>query len=284
MRAAILCGVSAAMALKPVSLPRRAWVSSAAAAAVAASPAHAFLGLGESGPPPKIDLSEAEVDALLGSYGATDVDVIYAPNGARLKLRENEVNEMQRLGFVFAPGRGPLELRTFTPTYWFPKEANEDWYSPFALRKLAFDFADTGATRRAKCVAVSDALRRRVDAKVAAVKDAAPPPGYAPPEPDDPTVCGRGAYRFKCADLEAPGAYQRLAAAERMKEFRAAARPVPEEPEAKRAFPTTGRALVEALSGGPALPAGWAAATDPATGKTFYGNAATGATQWDVPQ
>lgn len=31
------------------------------------------------------------------------------------------------------------------------------------------------------------------------------------------------------------------------------------------------------------MPAGWTAALDPASGRTYYVNAATGASQWDPP-
>lgn len=36
-------------------------------------------------------------------------------------------------------------------------------------------------------------------------------------------------------------------------------------------------------TGGPALPAGWATAVDPGSGRTYYYNSASGATSWEVP-
>ena len=277
---AILCGCAAAAALKP-NVRRRAWIGSASAAAVAvAAPNYAVASFFNPAPPESITLSDAEVDALLGRYGVEDVALTYAPNGAPLKLKLNEVDEMRRVGKIAETGgvgdladllgggggekkaRG-LELRTFAPRYWFPKAADEDWYSPFANRKLNLEFKDSGSKRRAACAAVSDALQRRVAAKVAAVADAAPPPGYEAPEPEDPTLCGRAPYRFKCADVEAPGSYQKLVQAEQMKEYRAkaakkAAAKAAEEKPAKAAFPRTGRELLGSLAGAPpgAPPAG----------------------------
>ena len=210
----LLLGGAAALSSAPLGLQRRAFLGGGAAAAIAApGAAHAALG------PPlfdttvaKIDLSEEELEKLLGGYGRAEIEVVYAPNNARLNITENEANEMQRLGFLVVDAKKQEQsLRTFTPRYWFPTEPGENWYAP-PFRRLSFEFTESNKARKEKCFAVSDALRKRVDAKVALVSGLAPPAGYVAPEPEDPTMCGDERFgRFKCAEIEKPGAYLKKA-------------------------------------------------------------------------
>ena len=121
---------AATVALRPLpALPRRAWLGSAAGALLPTA-AQAALG------PPLFDtsvktveLTEEEVNKLLGSYGAKAVDVLYAPNNATLSLLENECNEMERLGYLVKDPVTKLpQLRTFTPLYTFPIEPGENFF------------------------------------------------------------------------------------------------------------------------------------------------------------
>ena len=220
----LLCLLCVAASASALAVPRRALFGAAAtgATAAAAEPARAALGPALFPPVEKVSLSEEEVETLLGGYGRTEVDIVYAPNGARFKLAENEVNEMQRLGFLVLNDAKEKELRTFTPRYWFPVEPGENWYAP-PFRRLSFEFTESNKARKEKAFALSDVLRARAEAKAAVAAKEPAPAGYVAPEPVDPTMCGdKRVGQFKCDEIAKPGAYLQRVQEKRLEAARAA--------------------------------------------------------------
>eukprot|EP00629_Pelagomonadales_sp_RCC1024_P001045 CAMPEP_0119260850 /NCGR_PEP_ID=MMETSP1329-20130426/1095_1 /TAXON_ID=114041 /ORGANISM="Genus nov. species nov., Strain RCC1024" /LENGTH=289 /DNA_ID=CAMNT_0007260319 /DNA_START=114 /DNA_END=980 /DNA_ORIENTATION=- len=180
-----------------------------------------------SGAVRKVELSDEEFVKLLGKMGIDEFDVTYAPNNATLRLAENEIYEMKRRGLLVEVGDAKrLELRTFTPKNFFPEEPGEGWWAP-PFHQLSFEFKETNEARREKCFAVSARLGDRVAAKVARVANDAPPEGYEPPKPYDPSICGVELDAggnvvgpgFKCDTIARPGSYIQEANKRRMAEY-----------------------------------------------------------------
>ena len=125
-------------------------------------------------------------------------DVVLGWNGAVVRLDPDEVREMERVGLLVKDGfrgRAPdyLSLRDFQPRGWYS--------APLETQLSAADRVfGQGVDRAAALRARVDRINASVDEKVAAVAAAPPPAGWLPPERDDGSRCGVGAYESACAD------------------------------------------------------------------------------------
>ena len=125
-------------------------------------------------------------------------DVVLGWNGAVVRLEPEEVREMERVGLLVKDGfrgRPPdyLSLRDFQPRGWYS--------APLESQLSAADrVLGQGVDKRAALAARVARINASVDEKVAAVGGAPPPAGWLPPERDDGSVCGVGAYASACAE------------------------------------------------------------------------------------